>query len=499
MMKFQKLIARILATAFISMIVLASFSQPLIIKQINSINNAPVALAPLRFLASDELMGRATARPEINIAARYISGQFKSMGLKEMQGTTDYFQTFDIQMVTPANSGTFTVNATSFQLGIDLLQMQGEDISLNAPIEYVGYGNKEDLDKADIKGKIIVSNIGLSDSTAFMDAFGLIDTKIKLAKELGAVALVERFKYTDVPWDALKRYLLSEHPKSEDTSHFPVYYVDDKNSNLPALIKEPGARGTINISGTQVKNIPAKNVMGWVEGTDPKLKSQFIVLSAHYDHLGVAKQPKMEEGKMDSIYNGARDNAIGTTAVMDAAGYFAKYPAKRSILFIAYTAEEIGEIGSKYFSAHPTIPLHHMVYNLNIDNASYNDTTIVSIVGLGRTSADADLKRACAAFGLTAMPDPAPEQNLFDRSDNVNLAVKGIPAPTFSLGIRKFDENITNRYHQLSDEVGNFNLNYAMKFINSYILAAKYIADNRQQPTWIKGDKYERAWKELYH
>jgi Zn-dependent M28 family amino/carboxypeptidase len=228
------------------------------------------------------------------------------------------------------------------------------------------------------------------------------------------------------------------------------------------------------------------------------LKDQFVVLSAHYDHLGVAKRPKMEEGKMDSIYNGARDNAIGTTAVIDAAGYFVQHPPKRSVLFIAYTAEEIGEIGSKYFAAHPPVPLHQLVYNLNIDNASYNDTTIVTVIGLGRTSADEDIKKACAAYGLTALPDPDPKENFFDRSDNTNLAVKGIPAPTFSLGIRQMDAEINKRYHQLSDEVGNFNLSYAMKYINSFILAAKYIADNSTQPFWMKGDKYEAAWKILF-
>lgn len=238
--------------------------------------------------------------------------------------------------------------------------------------------------------------------------------------------------------------------------------------------------------------------MGWVEGTDASLKEQFIVLSAHYDHIGVANQPKMEEGKLDSIYNGARDNAIGTTAVINAARYFAQHPPKRSILFIAYTAEEIGLLGSQYFAANPTIQLNKVVYNLNIDNASYNDTSRVTVVGLGRTSADNDIKKACSVYGLTAMPDPAPEQNLFDRSDNVSLAAKGVPAPTFSLGIKKFDETITNRYHQLSDEVGNMDVSYAMKYMKSFILAAKYIADNPAQPKWKTGDKYEAAWKGLY-
>jgi len=165
---------------------------------------------------------------------------------------------------------------------------------------------------------------------------------------------------------------------------------------------------------------------------------------------------------------------------------------------LAYAAEEIGEIGSKYFENHPALPLNTLVYNLNIDNASVNDTTIVSVVGLGRTSADMDIIKGCKAFGLKAVPDSDPSQNLFDRSDNTNLAEKGIPAPTFSLGFTKFDEVIMKRYHQLSDEVGNLDLAYSYKYINGFILSAKYIADNPKQPLWIKGDKYEPAWKTLF-
>jgi hypothetical protein len=328
-----------------------------------------------------------------------------------------------------------------------------------------------------------------------MESFGLIETKKKLIQEKGGIALIEKFRPMGYPWNMVKQFFMNEHPEMGEESNLGVFLIDD---DLTALIQNQSANAAISVSDNEVKNIPAKNVLGWIEGTDPKLKNQFIVLSAHYDHLGVAKKPKMEEGKMDSIYNGARDNAIGTTAVIDAARYFAQHPAKRSILFIAYTAEEIGEVGSKYFSLHPLVPLKQLVYNLNIDNANYNDTSIITVIGLGRTSADEDIKKACAAYHLTAMPDPAPEQNLFDRSDNANLADKGIPAPTFSLGIKKFDAEINKRYHQLSDEVGNFDLDYGLKYIRSFILAAKYIADNPAQPVWIKGDKYEAAWKELF-
>ncbi|MEJ0056351.1 MAG: M28 family peptidase [Bacteroidota bacterium] len=155
-------------------------------------------------------------------------------------------------------------------------------------------------------------------------------------------------------------------------------------------------------------------------------------------------------------------------------------------------------MGSQYFAEHPAIPLRQLVYNLNVDNASYNDTTVVTVVALERTSAEEDIKRACTAYGLSAISEAVLKANLFEGSDNFNFARKGVPAPTFSLGMRKFDESIRSRYHQLSDEVGNLNLNYTLKFIKAYVLAAKYIADNKIQPTWTKGDKYENTWKSLY-
>ncbi len=473
--------------------------QAALVKEINRINTPAVALAPLRYLASDELKGRATLRPEINIAAQYISDQFRKLGVKEVPGTKNYFQPFTITIAKPATTGTFALNDKNFSIGDNLVQVKGKDISLNAPVVYAGHGMKED-ELPDVKGKIVVTEIGSSDSTSFMEGFFSIGEKQKFLQQKGAVALVERFKKENFSWERLQKYLSGEHPVIEEGDagiSLPVFMINDKDSSM-RLLKNNPATGSINITGSVTTGVPAKNVLGWVEGTDAKLKDQFVVLTAHYDHLGVAKKPVMENGKLDSIYNGARDNAIGTAAVIDAARYFAQHPAKRSVLFIAYTAEEIGEIGSKYFAAHPAIPLNKLVYNLNIDNASYNDTTIVSVIGLGRTSADDDIKKACAAFGLTAMPDPAPEQNLFDRSDNTQLAVKGIPAPTFSLGIKKFDDEITKRYHQLSDEVENFDLNYGIKYIHSFILAAKYIADDPKQPEWISGDKYEAAWKKLY-
>lgn len=476
----------------------SGITQSNAVNEINRILTPAAALSSFRFLASDELMGRATERPEIHIAAKYISEAFRSMQLKECPNTPDYFQKFTIHFIKPAATGTLTIQNQTYQLTESFFELTGGDIQLQAPLIYAGHGTLSDFDKLDVKGKIVITDFGDKDGTSLREGFGMIRNKRKLAKEKGAIALLERLNAAETPWPLLKNMTTREHPIVGDDNELPSFLIKDTENKLPGLYSDKDLSASFRITGATKKATPAENVMGWIEGSDPKLKEQYLILSAHYDHLGVATKPKMEEGKMDSIYNGARDNAIGVTAVMDAALYFSQHPPKRSILFLAYTGEEIGEIGSKYFADNPTIPLQKVVYNMNIDNASYNDTKIISVVGLGRTSADQDIKKGAAAFGLTAIPDPAPEQNLFDRSDNVNLAVKGIPAPTFSLGFTSFDSTVTKRYHQLSDEVGNFDLTYAMKYIKAYVMAAKNIADNPVQPTWIKGDKYEPAWKALF-
>jgi Predicted aminopeptidases len=144
------------------------------------------------------------------------------------------------------------------------------------------------------------------------------------------------------------------------------------------------------------------------------------------------------------------------------------------------------------------IPLDKIIYNLNIDNGGYNDTEIITVIGLGRTSSDPMISQAVSEFGLEAIADPSPEQGLYDRSDNVNFARKGIPAPTFSLGFRAFDDEISKYYHKPGDHVDNFDLDYAVKYWKSYIRAAELIANDAAKPKWVAGDKYEQASKELY-
>ncbi len=240
--------------------------------------------------------------------------------------------------------------------------------------------------------------------------------------------------------------------------------------------------------------VNSKNVIGVVEGSDPDLHDEYILLAAHYDHVGVG--PATAEG--DSIYNGARDNAIGIATVMAAGKYFAENPPKRSVMLALWTAEELGLIGSGYFAENPAVPLDQIVYNLNIDGAGYNDTTKVTVVGLERTEAESLFESSSEEFGLDAIPSPVPELGLFNRSDNVHFARKGIPAPTFSPGFTAFNEELQYFYHQPTDESDTIAYNYVANYARAYVLSAERIANADEAPFWKSGDEYESAGIQLY-
>ncbi len=249
------------------------------------------------------------------------------------------------------------------------------------------------------------------------------------------------------------------------------------------------------IEGIKQVVVPARNVLGVLEGSDPKLKNEYLVVSAHYDHVGVQKNAKVGT---DSIFNGARDNAIGVVGMLATAKYLSQYPPKRSVLFVAWTAEEKGLLGSKYYSENPVIPMKQTVFNFNCDGAGYNDITAATIIGMERTTAESDLFKACQAFGLKATVDPVPEQNLFERSDNYYFAVKGVPAISFSPGVKSFDAELMKYYHKQADEVSSLDFDYLIKYFRAYVYSNVLLSSNPKVPVWKSGDKFEAEAKKLY-
>jgi hypothetical protein len=456
------------------------------------------AVSHFSFLASDELMGRDPIRPEIDIAARYIAEQFERYGAKQVPGATGYYQPVPFRLSAPPVTGEIKLGEKTLYHGGEMLVLDGPDVSGTYDLVVAGYGLEGDYAGKDVTGKMVVVRVGQPDRLSPSDLFAAGRQKLALAKAKGAIGIIEMYNVPTTPWGLLANYLnkptLTIDNDPESGNNITYIWAKDLSGELIQAIAEKNLKATLTVTGKVNRQISGKNVVAYIEGTDATLKDQYLMLSAHYDHIGVG--PPNAEG--DSIYNGARDNAVGTVAVINAAKFFAEHPPKRSILLCAWTAEEKGLLGSGYFAANPLIPLNQIVYNLNIDNAGYNDTSIVSVIGLGRTSADHHIEAAAVEFGITAIPDPSPEQGLYDRSDNVNFARKGIPAPTYSLGFTAFDETISKYYHQASDQVDSFDLDYAMVYWKSYLLSAQKIANDPKQPSWVAGDKYEEAGKALY-
>ncbi len=461
--------------------------------------------AHMRFLASDELMGRRTGEQGSLVAARYVAEQFRKFGLSNVPGQSSYMQPVPLEKTGAVRGGTIYVGDDTLRSGKEWLLLSGNAAELNAPLVYAGFG-LEDTEKGwddykglDVKGKIVLVQSGSPEATTPSAIVSASGKKRKLAADKGALAVVELFK-ASVPWNFVLNYFSGESialAGGGSSVSIPHAWVNGQEADLTKALRAASALH-LSTAGRPASALNGYNVVGYIEGTDAKVKDEYVLLTAHYDHVGAGKQGGQPYTAEDSIFNGARDNAFGTVAVLAAAEALAKNPPRRSVLLVALTGEEVGLLGSKYYANHPLLPLKKCIFNLNIDGAGYNDTSILSVIGLDRTGARAEIEAASKAFGLDVVADPAPEQGLFDRSDNVSFAAKGIPAPTMTPGFRTFDAELMKNYHQVSDNPETIDFDYLLKFSQAYVNAARLIADRAQAPQWIKGDKYEEAGKKLY-
>jgi hypothetical protein len=450
------------------------------------------------FLADDVLKGRATGSPELKIAASYLANSFRRYGVKPNPKTGTYYQEVKLKKVTPSRDASIVINNKKIT---DYAFINAAAMTSDQDAVFLNYGLADDYKGKDVKGKVIIVKAGSSETQDTRAAFGLRLTKEKLAKENGVTAIIELLAADDNMWSFIDHNLnepslavdIGENKSSGSETAY-VWVLDKEGKMAEQLSAAATISSKIAIGDKVEEAVISQNVIGVVEGTDPKLKNEYIIYSAHYDHIGIGAAD--ETG--DTIYNGARDNAVGTTTVLSIAENLAKYPTKRSALFILFTGEEKGLLGSSYYVENPVLPLNQMVYCFNSDNAGYNDTSLISVVGLTRTTAEKNIFSAAETFGLKAIEDPAKEQGLFDQSDNVNFAKKGIPAPTFSLGFTSFDGDVTKYYHRPGDEAQTLDYDYLLKFFKAYVLAGRNIANDKETPRWNNGDKYEEVSKELY-
>ena len=452
------------------------------------------------FLADDLLKGRETGTPENRIAASYLANALRSYGVQPNPLSGTYFQQVLLDKKSPPQVLALELNGERIEqlapLAAVPMEYRGEAI-------YLGYGLETDYENKEVAGKLVLIHGGSEEARDARAAFRLRARKEALAKENGSVGIIELIDTEETMWGYIEhnfntpQYSIpddsEENPVEEEA--FEYLWVQDaggeRMASLQAMASIPVS---LSSSGYGTDTIQSQNVVGVVEGSDPKLKDEYIIYSAHYDHVGIGTP----DADGDTIYNGARDNAVGTTTVLSMAENLGRYATKRSALFIFFTAEEKGLLGSEYYVENPVIPLNQMVYCFNSDNAGYNNTDLVTIIGLTRTTAEQNIRKAVTAFGLKAIDDPAPEQGLFDRSDNVHFARKGIPAPTFSLGFDAFDGDVTKYYHRPGDEADTMDYDYLEQFFRAYVLAGRLLGNDLQTPFWITGDKYEAAGKELY-
>ena len=456
------------------------------------------------FLADDLLKGRATGSPELKIAASYLANTLRGYGVKPNPKTGNYYQQVKLKQVSPPSKVEVQVNGTQLT---DYALIFPSAASANGDAVFLNYGLEDDYKGKDVKGKIIVLKAGGPDTKDARAAFGLRSEKQKLAKANGVSAIVELLDTNKDMWSTIDHHFngvqlmlvedeKEEDEKSNDDQVAHIWILDSGAILAKEFAASKALEASVSLNEKQEEIIISQNVIGTIEGTDPKLKDEYLIYSAHYDHIGIGSP----DAKGDTIYNGARDNAIGTTAVLSIAENLAKYPTKRSALFILFTGEEKGLLGSQYYVQNPVLPLNQMIYCFNTDGGGYNNTSLATIAGLKRTTAQKHMVEGAKTFGLKALDidDVAPEEGLFDRSDNVSFAAVGIPAPTYSTGFDAFDDEINKYYHQAADEADSLDYDYLVKFYQGYVLSGRLIANDPERPFWIKDDKYEAAGNALY-
>ena len=338
------------------------------------------------YLADDALIGRETGTTELKKAATYLSDQFKSYGLQPNPETRNYYQEVNLMQSAPPESTSVEINGKSIS---DFVVLSGAPVASREAV-FLGFGLESDYKDVDVTDKLVITKAGNQDANDTRSAYGLKEAKRKLAEQNGAAGLIELLNAKEQMWSFLldnfnRKSISSKDPEASTPEDFAYVWVFDQNAELASEIETSSLKSaSLQMSGASVRDVTSYNIVGIVEGSDPDLKDEYIIYSAHYDHVGIGTP----DVTGDSIYNGARDNAVGTTTVLSMAENLAKYPTKRSALFILFTAEEKGLLGSRYYVENPILPLHQMVYCFNSDNGGYNDTSLATIVGLSRTTAE---------------------------------------------------------------------------------------------------------------
>lgn len=419
---------------FVAIAITLLLGPRLFAQDIDKIINAAAVERTERVLSSDEMRGRATFTPDIERAADYIESRFKAAGLKTWNGSDSYRQPFT--MVRAALiSATGSLDGEPLPEDHIVTISASPDLSIDEKSGYAVYTMKagsdfvpEILHYAHEKTNILV----------------LVDTSF--AKSFPRLA---RFTRQQFKSDRSVIFILT----SASPTHYSIHVRQEVTESKLA------------------------NVVGILPGTTRK--NEIVIFSGHYDHLGVGKP----DAKGDSIYNGANDDASGTTAVMMLADYFAKKKNnERTLVFAAFTAEEIGEFGSQYFSGQFDPATVVAMFNIEmIGTESKWGINSAYITGYERSDMGEILQKNLKGSGFTFYPDPYPSQQLFYRSDNATLARQGVPAHTISTS--KMDSE--KYYHTQGDKIGTLDMDNMARIIKSIALSSTSIVAGKDTPSRV--------------
>lgn len=427
---------KILITGILLAVSFAGFAQ-----DVDKLVSKEYVTKVIKTLSADDMQGRGTFTPGIEKAAQFIEGEYKAIGLKPMDGSTGYRQNFTMIRTTPLSSAV-SVNGTV---------IAPEKVAIISATSF-NWSKPE--------------NAQISKITADMDFAK--EYRSFFGKGNGQIVFVDP-KFEEF-FKRLQRYTRSRTAFKDAAPTPPVVFI---LGNYDAV-------NSFNIVN-QVKSeeLPLFNIAGVIPGKSKP--NEYVVFSGHYDHLGILKGAEVMQG--DSIANGADDDASGTTAVITLAKYFKKLNNnERTLIFVAFTAEEIGEYGSAYFAK--TVDPDKVVAMFNIEmigKPSKWGTNSAFITGFERSNFGTILQNNLTQTKFKFYPDPYPNQNLFYRSDNASLAEVGVPAHTISTDQIDSDK----LYHTVKDELSSLDVDNITATIKAIALSSRTIVSGQDTPTRV--------------
>lgn len=491
-------------------------------------------------LANDGMEGRNTGSPAHKRAAEYVASMFHEAGL-EPAGTNGYIQpvAFKTRRIVESGSSLALVRNGRIEplaLGEDAnISLRSEAApSVDAPLVFVGYGLRipethlDDLAGQPLRGAIAVFIAGSPADVsgplrAHYQSAGERWAALRQAGAIGTISIANP-KSMDIPWaratiarlqpsmvlaeaalddSAGQQLSVTMNPAHADklfagSGHTfdELLALADAGKPLPRFTLPARLRATARVERGDVES---QNVAGVLRGSDPRRRDEYVVLSAHLDHLGVG-----EPVNGDRIYNGAMDNASGVAAILEIATelHEAHAAPARSILFLAVTGEEKGELGSRYFAAHPTVPRQAIVANVNIDMfLPLFPLKELMVLGLDESNLGDDIRAVASSMHLGVQADPEPQRNRFVRSDQYSFIKAGVPALSMKVGYEANSREAeiarkwtAERYHAPSDDLDQpVDRQAATTYIDVVRRLVLRIADRADRPAW-RADSFFRRF-----